>query len=215
MTPTPPTFDAAFQDGFMALLRWRRDVRHFDTCPLREADMQAILHSAGYAPSVGNAQPWRFVRLRSPAIREALVAHVDAEVAAAGERYAGSARHEQYRALKLHGLREAPELMAVYCDEDAEAGHGLGRATMPEALRYSCVMAVHTLWLAARMRGIGVGWVSILDPDHLAGLLQVPARWSLIALLCIGYPTAPSETPELELRGWQASEPISARIFER
>ncbi|MCH2220822.1 5,6-dimethylbenzimidazole synthase [Novosphingobium sp. EMRT-2] len=208
-------FDADFAERFNALLRWRRDVRHFAPRAVAEADMTALLDCAALAPSVGNAQPWRFVRLRSPAIGDALAAHVDEQSARAAQGYAGQTRHEHYLSLKLHGLREAPELMAVFCDDRPEAGHGLGIATMPETLRYSCVLAIHTLWLAARLRGIGLGWVSILDPEAVHAMLDVPAHWSLIALLCIGYPAQESNMPELEQRGWQAREPLADRVFER
>lgn len=177
--------------------------------------MQALLHIASLAPSVGHAQPWRFVRIRSAALRADLAGHVDAQSADAAGAYDDATRAAHYRALKLHGIEQAPELLAVFCDDQPAAGHGLGIATMPEMLRYSTVMAIHTLWLAARVKGIGVGWVSILDPRHVTRLLDVPATWTLIAVLCIGYPEAPSVTPELEQRGWQAKEPWTDRIFER
>ena len=208
-------FDAEFARRFEALLRWRRDVRHFASRAVAEEDMRELLACASLAPSVGHAQPWRFVRLRSAGVREALAAHVDAQNAEAAKRYAGQARYDAYVALKLHGLREAPQLMAVFCDERSQAGHGLGIATMPEMLRYSCVTAVHTLWLAARLRGIGVGWVSIMDPQAMAAMLDVPPHWSLIALLCLGYPDRATETPELEMRGWQGREALADRVFER
>lgn len=196
------------------MLRWRRDVRRFDPRDVAEVDLAAILGSAALAPSVGNSQPWRFVRVRSPRLRGALRAHVEAHDARAAQRHAG-ARHDAYRALKLHGLDEAPVLLAVFCDEAPDAGHGLGIATMPEMLRYSVVLAIHTLWLTAKLRGIGVGWVSILDPGTVTAMLEVPADWSLIALLCIGYPAETSDIPELERRGWQAREPVAERVFER
>ena len=208
-------YDADFAARFREVLRWRRDVRRFASAAVPEADMAAILNSAALAPSVGNSQPWRFVRLRSPGIRAALTAHVEAQNAEAARRHAGQARHDRYRALKLHGLNEAPEVLAVFCDEHPEAGHGLGRATMPETLRYSVVLAIHTMWLVAKLRGIGVGWVSILDPHTVTAMLEVPASWSLIAVLCIGYPANPSDTPELERRGWQSREPLADRLFER
>jgi len=209
-----PGLDPGFADGFDRLLRWRRDVRHFDARPVADGEMAALLRAAALAPSVGNAQPWRFVRVRSADLRARLAAHVDACGAVAADRQAGD-RQALYRSLKLHGLREAPEVLAVFSDEASEAGHGLGVATMPEALLYSTVMAIHTLWLAARVRGIGVGWVSILDPAVVTAMLDVPAAWRLIALLCIGYPAEPSDTPELERRGWQAREPLADRVLER
>lgn len=215
MSAVPPVFGADFAAHFTQLLRWRRDVRHFSQRPVAEEDMLELLACAAFAPSVGNAQPWRFVRLRSSAIRSALIDHVNAQNAQAAKQYAGQARHRQYVSLKLHGLAEAPELMAVFCDEQPEAGHGLGILTMPEMLRYSCVLAIHNMWLAARLRGIGLGWVSILDPKAVHAMLDVPARWSLIALLCIGYPAEDADTPELERRGWQAREPWTDRVFER
>lgn len=210
-----PTFDAAFGERLEALLRWRRDVRRFRADPLPEAEMQALFAAAALAPSVGNAQPWRFVRLRSPAIRAALAAHVDRAAADAAAALPDAERRARYGRLRLHGLREAPELLAVFSDEAPAAGHGLGRATMPETLRYSTVMAIHTLWLAARARGIGVGWVSILDAGRVTRMLDVPLAWQLVAILCIGYPERSSAAPELEEQHWQAREPVADRIFER
>ncbi|WP_298397894.1 5,6-dimethylbenzimidazole synthase [Sphingobium sp.] len=215
MTDGPPDFDAAFGEQLDALMRWRRDVRHFRTDPVPEHDMHALLDSVSLAPSVGHAQPWRLVRVRSGERRARLADHVDAQIVAAAERYADPVQRDQYHRLKLHGLREAPEILAVFSDDRPVAGHGLGIATMPEMLRYSTVMAIHGLWLAARARGIGMGWVSIVDPAALADMLDVPAEWTLIALLCIGYPAQSSDTPELEQRGWQAREPLIDRLFER
>jgi 5,6-dimethylbenzimidazole synthase len=197
------------------LLRWRRDVRHFRSDPVAAADMDALLAATALAPSVGNAQPWRFVRIASPTLRQALTEHVDTEIARAAKRHVGTDRDARYRALKLHAIAEAPELMAVYCDETPDAGHGLGIATMPEMLRYSTVMAIHTLWLTARARGIGMSWVSILDPAQVSAMLDVPTHWSLIALLCIGYPSQDSAIPELEQRGWQVREPWRDWILAR
>ncbi|MDO7836670.1 5,6-dimethylbenzimidazole synthase [Sphingobium sp. HBC34] len=215
MNDAPPDFDPAFADQFDTLLRWRRDVRHFRTDPVPEAAMQALLATVSHAPSVGHAQPWRLVRVRSAGRRDRIAAHVDAQARAAADRYTDPAQRDCYHALKLHGLREAPEIMAVFSDDRPVAGHGLGIATMPEMLRYSTVMAVHGLWLAARARGIGLGWVSIVDPPALGAMLEVPADWTLIALLCIGYPAAPSDTPALEQHGWQAREPLADRLFDR
>jgi 5,6-dimethylbenzimidazole synthase len=211
---TEPVFDAAFRDQLDCLLAWRRDVRHFQTRNLPDGLLDTLLEAACHGPSVGNAQPWRFVRIRSPERRAALIAEVDVQKRAAGEAYSGD-RKALYETLKLHGLREAPEIVAVFCDEQSEAGHGLGRATMPETLCWSVVTAVQTLWLCARAHGIGMGWVSIINPAGMNALLDVPAHWRFIALLCLGYPERETDTPELVRHGWQDRLPPTPTRLER
>ena len=211
---TGPEFSDAFRDQLDQLFAWRRDVRHFRSDPLPDREIEELLAIACRSPSVGNAQPWRFVRVLLPEKRTALAAHADTCKAAAGSGHDGE-RAALYDGLKLHGLREAPEVLAVFCDELAATGHGLGRATMPETLCWSVVAAVHTLWLAARARGIGMGWVSILEPHAVNAMLDVPESWRFVALLCLGYPVDESDTPELVRHGWQDRLPASETRFTR
>jgi len=199
---TGPIFSPSFIEQLGELFRWRRDVRHFDPRPLDDGVIDLLLDQASLAPSVGYSQPSRFVRVLSPSRRQAIIDHVDVANALAARHYTGE-RRSAYEALKLHGLNEAPEHLAVFCDEDASTGHGLGRQTMPETLAYSTVLAIHALWLAARARQIGMGWISIIRPDEVARLLDVPDHWRLVAYLCLGYPAVASAVPELELRGWE------------
>ena len=116
--------------------------------------------------------------------------------------FSGS-RAALYARLKLSGLGEAPEQLAVFAETAPEQGHGLGRRSMPETLQYSAVCAVHTLWLAARAAGIGLGWVSILDAGEVSRDLEVPESWRLVAYLCLGYPEEEHDDPELARRGWE------------
>ncbi|MFT4056326.1 MAG: 5,6-dimethylbenzimidazole synthase [Novosphingobium sp.] len=212
---TVPTFSPAFHDDLSALLSWRRDVRHFRRDPLDEGLVAQLLATAQLAPSVGNSQPWRFVRVRSPALRETLAAHADSEVSRAGDSAYEGERHAAYTALKLHALDHAPEVIAVFCDEATPIGMGLGAATMPQTREWSVVMAIHTLWLAARVQGLGLGWVSIVRPETVTGLLDVPQSWRFVALLCLGYPEEPDCVPELERKGWQARLDASTHVSER
>ena len=209
-----PTFDPAFQHRLSELFAWRRDVRRFRPEPVADACLRECLAAAHLSPSVGNAQPWRFVRVTDPARRAGVAESFSRCNAAAATTYA-EARRADYLRLKLDGLREAPVHLAVFCDEATRTGHGLGRETMPETLRYSVVGAVQTFWLAARARGLGVGWVSILAPEDVVTLLDVPAAWHLIAYLCVGYPVEEHRDPELARHGWQGSEPEAHRLFER
>lgn len=191
-----------FTAQFDSLLAWRRDVRRFKTDPLEPGVLGELVDRACLAPSVGNAQPWRFVSVESSEHRTAVAASFEAENMEAAKRYKDK-KARLYAELKLAGLKEAPVHLAVFSDCNTERGDGLGRQTMPETLLYSTICAIHTLWLAARARGIGVGWVSILDPKVITRTLNVPANWQFVAYLCIGYPIENHDDPELVRHGWQ------------
>jgi len=210
---SPVSFDDAFRSRLRELLAWRRDVRCFRRDPLPSGTLEALVDLACLAPSVGLSQPWRFVIVDDDSTRAAIrqnFAACNAEaLAAQGEERAGL-----YARLKLAGLEEAPCQVAVFVDRATEQGHGLGRRTMPEMIDYSAVIAVHTIWLAARAQGIGMGWVSILDPAAVARILRVPAEWKLIGYFCLGYPQLDSTVPELEQAGWERRCP-SAVILRR
>ncbi|GIF96535.1 5,6-dimethylbenzimidazole synthase [Catellatospora citrea] len=203
-----------FVDEFERLLQWRRDVRHFASEPISDELVEHLLDLACLAPSVGNSQPWRFVSVDEARHRSAVVANFSAANAHALQGYEGE-RAERYANLKLAGLGEAPRQFAVFCDEDTSQGHGLGSRTMPEMLRYSTALAVHTLWLAARAHDIGVGWVSIIDPERMADDLDVPRRWKLVAYLCLGRSLDESTVPELERVGWQARSSACRQVIYR
>lgn len=214
MTGSPPDFDAAFQSRLEALIDWRRDVRRFRPDPVGDETLHYLLDLADRAPSVGLSQPWRFVLVEDAARRAAIRASFETCNAEALSDY-GADKAALYARLKLHGLDEAPSHIAVFCAPDPEQGAGLGRRTMPETLAYSAVGAIQTLWLAARAHGIGLGWVSILDPAVVADALDVPAEWRFIAYLCLGYPQEETDTPALETAGWETRSPTEARILRR
>lgn len=211
---TAPSFDADFRQSLADLLMWRRDVRRFLSDPIDPALIDELLDLACLAPSVGNSQPWRFVSVETPVRRADIRASFEVCNARALEGYAGE-KAALYASLKLSGLAEAPVQLAIFADEKTEAGAGLGRQTMPETLRYSAVLAVHTLWLTARTRGLGVGWVSILDAARVAETLGVPPSWSLVAYLCLGYPVEEHADPELQRSGWQGRDAACRRVLVR
>lgn len=209
-----PDFDAAFREKLAELFRWRRDVRHFKPDPIGRATLQALVAEAALSPSVGYSQPSRFVVVRDAARRDAVIASFERANADALRGLSGDDA-AKYASLKLSGLREAPAHVAVFCDRSTGSGRGLGRATMPETLAYSAVMAVYTFWLSARAAGIGAGWVSILEPDVVTQALEVPPEWQLIAYLCVGYPSDDFDTPELQRAGWEERDPRSSELHER
>jgi len=199
---TPPRFDADFRARLYDLLRWRRDVRRFKRDPLPDGAIERLIGIACLSPSVGLSEPWRFVLIEEPARRARIRANFEACNKEALEMQDPD-RAALYARLKLAGLDDAPLQIAVFSDRGTVQGSGLGRLTMPETLDYSVVTAVHTLWLAARAEGLGLGWVSILDPARMAGILDVPQDWIFIGLLCVGYPQKEDDTPALERAGWE------------
>jgi len=209
-----PGFDDGFRARLHDLFVWRRDVRRFRTDALPAGALDRLIGTACLSPSVGLSQPWRFVVVDDAARRAEVLANFVACNAEALASYSGDLA-QRYAALKLEGLREAPCHLAVYADRATELGHGVGRRTMPEMADYSVVAAISTLWLAARAEGIGMGWVSILDPAALTAALHVPRDWRLIGYFCIGYPQAESDSPELERVGWELRRPVADHIIRR
>ena len=210
----PPRFDEAFRAQLLDLIAWRRDVRRFRSDPLPSGTLGRLIDCACLAPSVGLSQPWRFVIVEDAARRAAIRAcfeacNADALQAQAPERAALYAR------LKLAGLDDAPGHVAVFADHATRQGHGLGRLTMPATIDYSAVMAIHTLWLAARAEGIGVGWVSILDPGRVAAILGTPPDWTFIGYLCVGYPSEEHDLPALERDGWEKRRAACEAVLYR
>ena len=197
-----PVFDDAFRLQLLDLFKWRRDVRHFRPTPVPPDVLDGLLEVACLAPSVGLSQPWRFVTVNDPTRRAAVRASFEAcnALALVGQ---DASRTAHYARLKLAGLDQAPCHLAVFAEPEPEQGHGLGRGTMPETTAYSAVMAVHTLWLAARAMGLGLGWVSILDPAAIVAALDVPPGWTFIGYFCLGYPQSANEQPELQQEGWE------------
>src|SRR3990170_6568662 len=197
-----PQFDAEFRERLYDLLKWRRDVRRFKRSALPLETVERLISIACLSPSVGLSEPWRFVLVEDASRRAAIrqcFEHCNREAL----EMQTPDRAALYARLKLAGLDDAPCQVAVFSDRSTAQGAGLGRLTMPETLDYSVVNAVHTLWLAARAEGIGLGWVSILDPARIAEILDVPETFVFIGHLCLGYPVAADDTPALEREGWE------------
>lgn len=163
---------------------------------------------------MGLSEPWRFVTVDDPSRRDAVRGNFEIENDLASREHHGD-RGALYARLKLEGLDKAPIQFAVFADPDPTQGHRLGRRTIPETAVWSAVLAVHTLWLAARSEGLGLGWVSILDPLALARTLDVPTDWRFIGYFCLGYPQEQAETPQLQRAGWERRRGLEGKLFQR
>ncbi|MGM0411875.1 MAG: 5,6-dimethylbenzimidazole synthase [Pseudomonadota bacterium] len=187
----------------------RRDMRHFRPDPVDEATLQRLLEAAHRAPSVGYMQPWRFIRITDPARRETIHALVEAERKRTAD--AMGERAEEFLRLKVEGIRESGELLAAALMPGREE-YVFGRRTLPEMDLASVACAIQNLWLAARAEGLGMGWVSLFDPEALRRELAIPEGGRPVALLCLGHVDAFYDRPMLEQEGWDRRRPLEELV---
>ncbi len=204
-------FPPADRDALHRILAARRDVRRFRPDAVDDDVLDRILAAAHAAPSVGHSQPWRFVLVADPATRARAALLADrARLAQAAEMSPEAAR--QLLDLDLEGIREAPIGLIVCCDRRVSPAGVLGRATFVDADLWSCACAIENLWLAARAEGLGVGWVTLFQPDELGTLIGAPAGVATLGWLCVGWPDERPPGPGLERRGWSVRLPLDALV---
>jgi 5,6-dimethylbenzimidazole synthase len=193
-------FSSAEIDAIYRIIAARRDMRHFISEPLDEGLMTRLLSAAHQAPSVGFMQPWRFIRVLDRGLREAIHRIVEEERIATAR--ALNEREDEFMRLKVEGIRECGEVLVAALMPDREK-FVFGRRTMPDMDLASVACAIQNLWLAARAEGIGLGWVSIFDPEAVRELLRMPHGSRPVAILCLGKVPAFYSRPMLEEQGWE------------
>lgn len=210
----PNAYSKAEQSAIYRVIAERRDMRHFRPDPVAPEVLLRLLNAAHHAPSVGLMQPWRFIRITKPELRQAIHAQVKDErlrtAKAIGEH---SDREDEFMRLKVEGIMQCGELLvAALCDHREK--HIFGRRTIPEMDLASVCCAIQNLWLAARAEGLGMGWVSMFDPVSLGQLLGIPEGGKAIAILCIGHVEAFYPSPMLVEEGWATERPLSDLVME-
>jgi 5,6-dimethylbenzimidazole synthase len=208
----PHAFTDAERAAVYRAIRERRDVRRFRPDPVPEEVLQRLLRAAACAPSVGYMQPWNFVLIRDEQVRRQ-VHRAFLRANAAAEALFPPGRRDLYAALKLEGILDSPLNVCVTCDRGRFGPVVLGRTCQPDTDLYSSVCAVQNFWLAARAEGVGVGWVSIIEPGELRRLLGLPEAVVPVAYLCVGYTDAFAAEPELKTLGWLPEVPLEELVF--
>lgn len=204
-------FAASEIDGVYRAIRERRDMRHFLPVPIPPDQLERFLRAAHHAPSVGMMQPWRFLRIADPDLRRRIHAHVDEERMRTAE--ALGRRGDEFMRLKVEGMLECAEVLVVAL-MDGRDGYVFGRRTMPAMDLASASCAIQNFWLAARAEGIGVGWVSLFDPEHVRALCGMPEGSAPIAVLCVGHVERFYAKPMLEEEGWDVRRPLADMLYE-
>jgi 5,6-dimethylbenzimidazole synthase len=201
--------------AFYRVIFARRDCRRFRPGPIAAETLARILNAAHHAPSVGFMQPWDFILIADPHLRERIHDAFLRANAEALEQFEGK-RQDLYASLKLEGIRESALNICVTCDRRRFGPVVLGKTCQPDMDLYSTVCAVENLWLAARAEGVGVGWVSIIHAEELVTLLNLPEHVAPVAYLCLGYVADFPSEPELQTAGWLPRLPLREVIrYER
>jgi len=208
---TDHTFSDAERAAVYRAIAERRDMRHFCGGSVAPELLARLLEAAHHAPSVGLMQPWRFIRISDRQLRRQIQAQVEEERVRTAE--ALGERSEDFMKLKVEGINDCAEVLVAALMDDREK-HIFGRRTLPEMDMASLSCAIQNLWLAARAEGVGMGWVSLFEPQALADLLQMPPGAKPLAVLCLGPVAAFYDAPMLELEGWATPRPLSDMVFE-
>jgi 5,6-dimethylbenzimidazole synthase len=209
----PNRFTSEQRQAIYDVIYARRDIRsHFLPDAIEPEVLCRVLDAAHHAGSVGFMQPWNFLVVTDRAVRQRIHEVFLAENQKAAARFEGG-RASLYRTLKLEGILESPANICVTCDRTRHGPEVLGRNSMRETDLYSTCCAIQNLWLAARAEGLGVGWVSILDPRSVKTILGIPTAYRLVAYLCVGYVEQFPQEPELQRAGWLQRMPLSQVAF--
>ncbi|OCR26340.1 cob(II)yrinic acid a,c-diamide reductase [Pseudomonas syringae] len=189
----------------------RRDMRHFSGGTVAPELLARLLGAAHQAPSVGLMQPWRFIRITDRTLRSQIKVQVEQERMRTAE--AMGERADDFMKLKVEGIDDCAEVLVAALMDDREK-HIFGRRTLPEMDLASLSCAIQNLWLAARAEGLGMGWVSLFEPQALADLLNMPAGAKPLAVLCLGPVSEFYPTPMLVMEGWTQERPLDEMLYE-
>ena len=203
--PDPGDDRAADIEALWRILSTRRDHRHFHPTPIPRETIQRLLGVFAVAPSVGLSQPWHVAVVEDRRVREAVHAGFRAVRAAEAERF-DVERRELYNSLRLEGILQAPVGLVV--SHVSPTDPVLGTTSVPAATEYSVVAAITLLWLAVTAEGLGMGWVSLVDPDHLSASVPLPEGARPLAYLCLGHPALELKEPLLQTLGWDRRSPL-------
>jgi len=194
-------------DLFIELLSRRVSVRRLKPEPLPEGAIEKILEAGRWAMSGANAQPWEYIVVTDPTMRQRLFKHYQDELNSdynfwMEQMRVPELRHpafqltggpeEQIRKLKARsGWAEAPVLIVVLGDGRRQwatvmGGHTFGRhqSHLTDGLANTC-MLIH---LAAAALGLGTQWVTIHIEDGFKRILNVPDAMSVYTIIPVGYP---------------------------
>ena len=182
-------------DAFFELVRSQRACRSFTDDPVPDELVERVLEAATFAPSAENRQPWVFVVIRDPAIRDRIGELTRAAWDAGGRAFA---EHRLEASLLADvdrgatgGISAAPVLVVVGADLER---------CLEATVASSIFPAVQNLLLAAGALGLGSALTTLTTAhaDELRALVALPDHVQPIAVVPLGHPTKPLAPPRRE-----------------
>ena len=205
--PAPLEFQRLSEDEahrrsleFLELMSRRRSVRHFSPEPVPLELIENAIRTAGSAPSGANQQPWMFVVVSDPAVKEAIREAAEREEELlyrerASEQYLEAIEPIGTDWIKPH-ITEAPYLIVVF--EQAWSYDRDGRKHKHYYVRESVGIAVGFLLASLHVAGLATLTHSPSPMGFLKEILDRPENERPFILIPVGYPAADAEVPELE-----------------
>jgi nitroreductase len=217
----PAIGDRRLYDQFMEIARNRITTRQFNPdYEVPDEHYELILEAARHAPSGANAQPWHYIIVRSPAVKQEIANYFVEE-----QRFRAKLKMK-FPTPNYAGIAGAPGLIVVVSDfryvrafpmlkDDDSDLNKMYIENAERILLQSVAASTMSAHLAAAALGYNVWWITAIGQqkaqDAMRPLLKVPDELSILDIMCFGPPLKEiykrwKKTPE-EIINWDAFNP--------
>ena len=183
---------SALQDA----IRQRRSIRKFRDQPIPKSLVLQVLDAGRWAPSAGNAQPWRMILVNDAYVRRELLETIARNLV--DELLSGATSKEvDYTDEIAEPLSSAPVLI-VACMTKEVFGDRPDRWLSEHTMGVQSVAAaIQNMLLVAHDQGLGGCWCStpLLCPTAVRRVLGIPQSVEPQAVIALGYPDEKPEPP--------------------
>ena len=153
------------------VIKVRRSIRKYQDKPVEREKILKCLEAARLAPSAENVQPWRFIVLDDPHLKDRFSKEVFTGV---------------YSPMKF--VRKAPVIIVILAKLDILANR-IGKQI--QGIHYYFIdigIAGEHLILQAHELGLGTCWIGWFNPRRVRKFLKIPRNYKIVSLISVGYP---------------------------
>jgi len=174
-------------EGLLKLMSRQGTVRHFKSDPIPDEYLEKILQAARWAPSGANTQPWDFIVVRDPRLKEKIAQiYVDTQQQAKME-------DKEFPHGADEGLKRRftdPPILIVVCADTRFMKAYPKIGYREQIFNVSMGAAIQNMMLAANALGLGLSWgtVDTLRRGKLRELLGAPVHIRILEVLQLGFP---------------------------